>query len=113
MKATLTRAMLVASALVAPLLYLELRYASRNYAQGPLPPVVQFPIPLFIILWLIPVVSVLVAAPLMRAAHAGQNLLDRPVALAVRVAFLLIAALLWAGIVADQWPCFMGLPNCD
>jgi hypothetical protein len=104
MKSTGNSAMLVATVLVAPLPYLELRYASKHCAQ--------FPYPLFIGLWLVAAASVLVAAPLARAALAGENVLKHPAGAGVRVAFLAVAALFWAGIVIDQWPCFAGVPNC-
>ena len=45
MKTTMITAMLVSTALVAPLVYLELRYALPIYTE--------FPYPLFAILWLL------------------------------------------------------------
>ena len=26
---------------------------------------------------------------------------------------MILITLLWVGVVADQMPCFMGVPNCD
>ncbi len=103
--ATLTAAVLLPTALVAPLVCLELRYASQYSAT--------FPYPLFLTLWLLAAVSVLVAAPLLRAVRHGHAVLAHPVVFALRVALLALAALLWVALVADQWPCFMGAPGCD
>lgn len=103
--ATLTAAVLLPTALVAPLIYLEWRYASHYYAA--------FPYALFLTLWLLAAVSVLVAAPLLRTVRQGRAVLAHPVAFAFRVALLALATLLWVAIVADQWPCFLGVPGCD
>jgi len=105
MKTTMITATLVSTVLVAPLVYLELRYGTQSYSR--------FPYALFTILWLVPAAFVFAAAPLMRAVRAGKNVLERPGALVVRVVFLVLAALFWTGFVNDQMPCFLGVPNCD
>ncbi len=30
-----------------------------------------------------------------------------------RVAIVVLIAWLWVGLVVDQMPCFLGVPNCD
>jgi len=105
MKTTMITATLVSTVLVAPLVYLELRYGTQSYSR--------FPYPLFLILWLVPAAFIIAAAPLMRAVRARKNLLERPGVLMVRVVFLVFAALFWTGFVNDQMPCFLGVPNCD
>ena len=105
MKTTMIAAMLISTALVTPLIYLELRYGTQSYSH--------FPYPLFAILWLVPAAFVLVAAPLIRSVCAGQSVLARPGVLIARAAFLVLAALFWTGFVNDQMPCFLGVPNCD
>ena len=105
MKTTMITATLVSTVLVAPLVYLELRYGTQSYSR--------FPYALFSILWLVPAAFVFAAAPLMRAVRAGKNVLERPGVLVVRVVFLVLAALFWTGFVNDQMPCFLGVPNCD
>lgn len=102
MKTTTIAGALVSTALIVPLLYLELRYAYSD-----------FPYPLFAVLWLVPAAFVFVAAPLVRAMQAGESVLARPVVLSVRIGLLVLAALFWAAIVNDQMPCFLGVPNCD
>ncbi|HXG34690.1 MAG TPA: hypothetical protein VNJ11_15095 [Bryobacteraceae bacterium] len=103
--AALAAAVLLPTALVAPLVYLEWRYASHYYAA--------FPYALFLTLWLLAAVSVLVAAPLLRTVRQGRAVLAHPVTSALRVALLALATVLWVALVADQWPCFMGAPGCD
>lgn len=93
---------------IMPLAWLEI----RNY-----PPVArdwrEFPIPLFIVLWLLPAVFIFTLAPLARTVRAGGNLLAQPVRLLLRVALLAFVATCWGWLVADQMPCFLGAPNCD
>ncbi|MGH9722445.1 MAG: hypothetical protein ACRD8O_19715 [Bryobacteraceae bacterium] len=104
-KTNMITATLVSTVLVAPFSYLELRYGTHNYSR--------FPYELFTILWLLAAAFILVAAPLVRAARARENLLGRPGLLMVRVVFLVFSALFWIGLVNDQMPCFLGVPNCD
>jgi hypothetical protein len=50
---------------------------------------------------------------MMRGESAQANLVP---ALAVRllgIAILGFIAYAWAGLVLDQMPCFLGVPNCD
>ena len=36
-----------------------------------------------------------------------------PVNLLFRIACLILIAAMWSGIISDQLPCFLGIPNCD
>ena len=94
LKSTTITAALISTALVIPLLYLELRNIGYTH----------FPYPLFAVLWLVPAAFVSTAARPFRA---------HPVVLSARVGFLVVAALFWAVLVNDQMPCFLGAPNCD
>jgi hypothetical protein len=105
MKNTTIVATLLSTVLVAPLAYLQLHNAKQNPWQ--------FPYPLFAILWLVPVAFIFTAAPLIRGVQAGQSVLERPGWFLARVVFLVLAAMFWAGLVNDQMPCFLGVPNCD
>jgi hypothetical protein len=31
----------------------------------------------------------------------------------LRVGFSALILMMWAGIIIDQLPCFLGVPNCD
>ena len=103
--ANILLAALISSALVTPLVFLELHYASQDYSE--------FPYLLFAVLWLLPAAFVLTITPLVRAVRAGKRLLAHPATLVVRIAFLALVAMLWMGGIHDQLPCFLGVPNCD
>jgi len=70
-------------------------------------------VPLFGIMWFLPMIFILILMPIMRNVHAGNNLTAKPVILVFSVILLVLIALAWGGIVADQMPCFLGVPNCD
>ena len=68
---------------------------------------------LFGLLWLLPTAFLVILMPIVRNVRAGNNLMAHPIDLLLRVAFLAITAMMWGGIVVDQLPCFLGVPNCD
>ena len=66
------------------------------------------------VLVLLPLVAFLLnLGPIRRAARAGNGFFARPANVAVAVAALLVGALVLDSIVVDQYPCWMGVPNCD
>ena len=91
--------------LVLPLMVMEV-VNRRNFNEG-------FPIPLFVIMWLLPLLFILTATPMVRNMRAGNSIIANPVILVVRVVFLAFLIWLWFGILLDQIPCFLGVPNCD
>lgn len=68
---------------------------------------------LFGIMWLLPMAFLVILRPLVRHIRAGNSITTNPTNLWFRVAFSAILAMMWGGILIDQWPCFMGVPNCD
>lgn len=68
---------------------------------------------LFGLLWLLAAAFVFIMTPLAREARAGGGVAAKPVSLLLRVTFSALILLTWVGIVADQLPCFLGVPNCD
>jgi hypothetical protein len=100
-------AALISLIIVAPFAFLEWYNAenSRNF--------INFPIPLFGLLWLLATVFFILVASIARTVRAGDGLLAHPVTLLFRVVFLVIVAWLWGGLFIDQLPCFLGVPNCD
>ena len=104
---TLAAAALIGAVLVAPLLFLELRNSPATFRTASDLAV------LFGLLWVLPTAFVLTVTPVVRAAESGRFTLQRPAALAVRIAVLVLLAAMWLGIVNDQLPCFLGVPNCD
>ena len=89
-------ASLTSTILLAPLAFLELRYASQSYSS--------FPYVLFAVLWLLSFAFVITAVPLVRGRRGS---------VLGRLAIMSVFAVLWIGIVQDQLPCFLGVPNCD
>ena len=105
---TFGAAALIGLLLTVPFVLLEWRY---NTAQ--MPSLLHFPLPLFGILWLLPTVFIITVAPVARAIRSDGGLLAHPVTLLLRVVFLALIAVMWTGLVYDQMPCFLGVPNCD
>lgn len=68
---------------------------------------------LFVMMWLLPTLFSFTVTSLVRNVRAGNNVLAKPVALVLRVVFLAFLVWLWFGLVLDQMPCFLGVPNCD
>ena len=93
------------SLLVLPFVFLEL-INERSFHEG-------FPFVLFGILWLLPIAFFSVLLPIVRDVRTGNNIFANTDKLLLKVAFLAIIALLWGGIILDQFPCFLGVPNCD
>ena len=96
---------IVSFLLVLPFMIMEV-INRRNFTEG-------FPIPLFVIMWLLQVLFILTGMPIVRNTRAGNSLLANPVILLIRVVFLIFLAWFWAALLFDQMPCFLGVPNCD
>jgi hypothetical protein len=90
---------------ILPFMVMEL-INRRNFNEG-------FPFPLFIILWLLPVLFILTGMSIVRNVRTGNSLLANPMFLLIQVVFLGFLVWMWFGIVMDQMPCFLGVPNCD
>jgi hypothetical protein len=90
---------------------------------GPLEPLLNNPNPdqpnvlsSFVVLgaFLLAVAACLIArAPIMRTMQAGGRLLAHPINLMLALVILSFITRLVVGIVVDQFPCWMGVPNCD
>lgn len=91
--------------LVLPFMILE-PVNRRNFNEG-------FPIPLFVFMWLLPMLFILTGMPIVRNVRAGNSLLANPVILLIRVVFLAFIAWMWVSLMIDQMPCFLGVRNCD
>ena len=96
---------IISSLLVLPFMILEW-VNRRSFHEG-------FPIPLFGLLWLLPVGFILIQMPIVRNVWAGNRIMVNPISLLLRVAFLIAIAWLWVGLVLDQMPCFLGVSICD
>jgi hypothetical protein len=91
--------------LVFPFLIMEL--ANRQNSME------AFPLPLFVMLWLLPMVFIVILMPVLQNVRMGNSLMAHPVQLLIRVGILVLIAVFWTGILMDQISCFLGVPNCD
>jgi hypothetical protein len=67
-----------------------------------------------LVLFSIPVAAGIIAAgPIVRTLRAGGSLFVHPINLIIVVFILSIFAIGLASLIVDQWPCFIGVPNCD
>ena len=96
---------IISLVLVVPFMILEL-VNRRNFNAG-------FPIPLFVFMWLLPMLFIVTVMPIVRNVRAGNSIVANPLVLLIRVIFLAFIIWMWFGIVIDQMPCFLGVPNCD
>lgn len=100
-------AVIIGFVLVLPLAVLEVVFNTMNRQNAP------GILLLFGLLWLLPTAFIVVLAPIARTVRAGNGILANPVGLVCRVAFLALVAMAWGGLLVDQIPCFIGVPNCD
>lgn len=111
MAAVITRAaslkvpVLAGLLIVLPLIILEL-VNRQSFGEG-------FPIVLFALMWLLSTIFIAILMPIVRNARAGNNIFSNPLGLLLSVVFMALIALMLAGILIDQMPCFLGVPNCD
>src|SRR5262245_28290042 len=73
----------------------------------------DFPVALFGFLWLLAVAILLVLMPILRKVRGGTFGPAEGPAMAIRGLALVALAWVFVQIVADQMPCFLGVPNCD
>jgi hypothetical protein len=57
--------------------------------------------------------GIIAGGPIVHTLRAGGSLFAHPLHLiiVIVIAFLFVAGLV--GLIVDQWPCFIGVPNCD
>lgn len=103
--ASLKSPALISFLLMLPFILLEW-VNRRNLDEG-------FPFLLFGLLWLLPLAFLLILTPIIRNIGAGKGLMAKPFSLLFGVVALIFITLIWGGLVMDQLPCFLGVPNCD
>ena len=62
---------------------------------------------------LLPLGFVISFVPIVRNVRAGGGLTTNPINLLIAAALFIFIATLVAGFVIDQYPCWIGVPNCD
>jgi hypothetical protein len=83
--------------------------------NGPNPEVAYFPGPFISVgLIIFPVAAGMIAGgPIISTLRAGGRLFAHPLHLIIVVFLLSTFAIGLATLLIDQWPCFIGVPNCD
>lgn len=116
MKTTVARLkvpVVVSSLLVLPLIVLEVAFNQLPaWATLSGKRILDFAM-LFGALWLLPLGFTWLAAPLVQDWQAGRPIGGSPGRRLITVAALGLIAVIWAAMVLDQFPCFLGVPNCD
>ena len=102
---TLRSPALISLLIIIPFMVMEV-VNRREFNEG-------FPIPLFVMMWVLPLIFILIATPIIQNIHAGNNIMAHPVNILLRVIVLILVAWIWAGLLIDQMLCFLGVPNCD
>ncbi|UYN90682.1 MAG: hypothetical protein KIT08_05460 [Anaerolineales bacterium] len=73
----------------------------------------NFPFPLFGIMWLMAAVTAAILFPIAKNLRTSKNSKTNWASLLVRGVILVGVVIGWFTLVADQMPCFLGVPNCD
>jgi hypothetical protein len=83
--------------------------------NGPNPEVAYLPGQIFSFgLILFPITAGIIAGrPIISTLRAGRSLFAHPINLIIVVVISFLFAAGVVGLIVDQWPCFMGVPNCD
>jgi hypothetical protein len=83
--------------------------------NGPNPEVAYLPGQVMsLALILFPIAAGIIAGgPIVRTLRAGGSLFAHPINLIIVVFILFTFAIGLANFIIDQWPCFIGVPNCD
>jgi hypothetical protein len=67
-----------------------------------------------LVLFSLPVAAGIIAGrPIVRTLQAGGSLFAHPIHLIIIILILSTVVIGLAGFIIDQWPCFIGVPNCD
>ena len=100
-----TMAAVIGLAAVLPFVLLEV-INRRGYGEG-------FPAVMFFTLWLFSFGFIYTLIPVTKSLISGQPAGGSRAGLLGRLTLLIVAGWLWATLVSDQMPCFLGVPNCD
>ena len=64
-------------------------------------------------LLLLPLGFIISLVPVVRNVRTGDDLTANPVNLLIAAALFIFIATLVTGFIIDQYPCWIGVPNCD
>jgi hypothetical protein len=100
----LAQAAIIGLLLTLPFVALELTFNSSQSDQGV--------VVLFVFIWGLLTTLTALATSLVRTIRAGRSVLS-PMNLALKLPLLSLIAVIVITLIADQLPCFLGIPNCD
>ena len=67
-----------------------------------------------LVLFSLPIAAGIIAGrPIIRTLRAGGSLFAHPINLIIVVVISFLFAAGVVSLIVDQWPCFVGVPNCD
>ena len=95
--------------LTVPFLVMELVFNGANRVSVITPEYLLGIIFLFAILWALPTGFLVMLRPILTGGGSGAP----PISILIRLVVLIALGALWVAFIADQWPCFIGVPNCD
>lgn len=72
-----------------------------------------FPYAVFTFTWLLQTVFIWLFLPLLLQLRSGTSTRKNPMAYVLRIISMVFVIYVWIGWMGDQWPCLMGVPNCD
>jgi hypothetical protein len=101
---------------IIPLLEsLDMNGLLERLINGPNPDQLYVPGQLLALVFLsLPVAAGFIArGPIVNTLRAGGSLFTHPINLIIVVVILASLAWSWGSWTIDQWPCFIGVPNCD
>jgi hypothetical protein len=104
-KSCVIEKLLLAGALVLPFFALQL--INRRAFQE------EFPVVLFVFMSVHALLIVFLLAPAVRRISATRSIAGLSVAHWAGLVFGILLVGIYASVVRDQLPCFLGVPNCD
>ncbi len=72
-----------------------------------------FPFSLFIFGWALQSTFIFFVLQTIQMTRYDKSFKDNPMGLFLRVVGMGFILYIWGGWIIDQWPCLMGVPNCD
>lgn len=97
-------AAVISFVIALPFAILDLAFNGRNVTDLAV---------LFGLLWLLALAFIAITMPIVQNIRAGNSVVAKPITLLLSVTAPAFIAVMWISIIVDQFPCFLGIPNCD
>lgn len=73
----------------------------------------DFPLAVSVPLWVFAAAFLTITGAVLRQARTPGKTMAGKMWSAAGIGLAIVIAMVWIGFVADQMPCFLGVPNCD